>query len=62
MAEPVRAGAPWTACMMSRVRVSPARIGDEDVERVIVKTLEETSANATHWSTLSMAEATGMSQ
>lgn len=40
----------------------PRLIGDDDVERVIVKTLEETPANATHWSTRSMAAATGMSQ
>src|SRR5205807_2106396 len=37
-------------------------ITDEDVERVIVKTLEEQPAGATHWSTRSMAQATGMSQ
>jgi transposase len=37
-------------------------IGDEDVERVIVKTLEETPPGATHWSTRSMAKARGMSQ
>jgi transposase len=37
-------------------------IKDEDVERVIVKTLEETPRDATHWSTRSMASATGMSQ
>jgi transposase len=40
----------------------PRVISDEDVERVIVKTLEEQPANATHWSTRSMAAATGMSQ
>jgi transposase len=40
----------------------PRTISDDDVERVIVKTLEETPANATHWSTRSMAQATGMSQ
>ncbi|HUS22463.1 MAG TPA: IS630 family transposase [Aeromicrobium sp.] len=40
----------------------PRTIGDDDVERVIVKTLEETPADATHWSTRSMAAATGMSQ
>jgi transposase len=40
----------------------PRSISDEDVERVIVKTLEEQPANATHWSTRSMATATGMSQ
>ena len=40
----------------------PRKITDADVERVIVKTLEETPKNATHWSTRSMAKATGMSQ
>ncbi|HWC10886.1 MAG TPA: IS630 family transposase [Acidimicrobiales bacterium] len=40
----------------------PRTIGDSDVERVIVKTLEEQPANATHWSTRSMAQAMGMSQ
>jgi transposase len=40
----------------------PRTITDDDVERVIVKTLESTPTNATHWSTRSMAGATGMSQ
>src|SRR6266540_167057 len=40
----------------------PRSITDEQVEQVIVKTLEETPADATHWSTRSMARATGMSQ
>jgi transposase len=40
----------------------PRAISDDDVERVIVKTLEEQPANATHWSTRSMAQATGMNQ
>lgn len=40
----------------------PRTVSDADVERVIVKTLEEQPANATHWSTYSMAEAAGMSQ
>jgi transposase len=40
----------------------PRTIRDDDVERVIVKTLEEQPASATHWSTRSMAAATGMSQ
>jgi transposase len=40
----------------------PRSIGDEDIERVIVKTLECQPPNATHWSTRSMARATGMSQ
>ena len=41
---------------------APRTVSDDDVERVIVKTLEETPRNATHWSTRSMAQATGMSQ
>jgi transposase len=41
---------------------APRTITDADVERVIVKTLEETPADATHWSTRSMAKAAGMSQ
>lgn len=41
---------------------APRTITDEGVERVIAKTLEETPANATHWATRSMAEATGLSQ
>jgi transposase len=40
----------------------PRTISDDDVERVIVKTLEEQPRDATHWSTRSMAAATGMSQ
>jgi transposase len=39
----------------------PRRVGDEQIERVIVKTLEESPPNATHWSTRSMMAATGMS-
>jgi transposase len=41
---------------------APRTVTDDDVERVIVKTLEETPADATHWSTRSLAKATGMSQ
>src|SRR2546426_1027880 len=40
----------------------PRTISDQQVERVIVKTLEETPTDATHWSTRSLAAATGMSQ
>ena len=40
----------------------PRSITDADVERVIVKTLEERPLDATHWSTRSLASATGMSQ
>jgi transposase len=42
---------------------APRTITDEQVEQVIVKTLEEApSRRDTHWSTRSMAAATGMSQ
>jgi transposase len=41
---------------------APRSIGDDDVERVIVTTLEQTPTNATHWSTRSLAATTGMSQ
>jgi transposase len=40
----------------------PRTITDAQVERVIVKTLEQQPVDATHWSTRSMAAATGMSQ
>src|SRR4029450_5579598 len=40
----------------------PRSITDAQVEQVITKTLEETPTDATHWSTRSMARATGMSQ
>jgi transposase len=42
---------------------APRRVTDEQVESVIVKTLEESPANGdTHWSSRSMAKAMGMSQ
>lgn len=41
---------------------APRTIRDEDVEKVIVRTLESLPKDATHWSTRSMARATGMSQ
>ena len=41
----------------------PRTVGDEQVQRVMAKTLEEAPpAGDTHWSTRSMAAATGMSQ
>lgn len=40
----------------------PRRITDRDVERVVRMTLEAKPRDATHWSTRSMAKATGMSQ
>jgi len=41
---------------------APRRITDEQVERAVVTTLESTPANATHWSTRSLAQAVGLSQ
>jgi len=41
---------------------APRAITDEDVERVITLTLESTPRDATHWSTRSMAKASGLSQ
>jgi transposase len=40
----------------------PRTVGDERVERVIVRTLESTPKGATHWSTRAMAAEMGMSQ
>jgi len=41
---------------------APRTISDEHVERVVTMTLETKPSNATHWSTRSMAEATGLTQ
>jgi transposase len=41
---------------------APRTIGDADVERVLTLTLEEPPANATHWSTRTMARRAGLSQ
>lgn len=41
---------------------TPRTIADEDVERVIAKTLEQPPQDATQWSTRSMAKVTGLSQ
>ena len=41
---------------------APRSIDDEAVERLVALTLEQAPANATHWSTRSMARRTGMSQ
>lgn len=40
---------------------APRTVSDEDVERVIVATLESAPADASHWSTRSMAAHTGLS-
>jgi transposase len=41
---------------------APRTISDERVEEVVRKTLEERPADATHWSTRSLAQAVGLSQ
>ena len=41
---------------------APRTIADKQVEDVITRTLETTPENATHWSTRSMAETTGLTQ
>ena len=41
---------------------APRRISDDQVEAVVVKTLESTPRDATHWSVRSMATSTGMSR
>src|SRR5215475_9024035 len=41
---------------------APRTITDAQVERVLTRTLETTPADATHWSTRSMAKASGLSQ
>jgi transposase len=44
-------------------RPGPARsISDDQVEKVVIKTLEEKPVASTHWSSRQMADATGMSQ
>ena len=41
---------------------APRTVSDADVERVLARTLETTPRGATHWSTRSMAEASGLSR
>jgi len=41
---------------------TPRRVSDADVERVLARTLETTPRGATHWSTRSMARASGLSR
>ena len=40
---------------------APRKIGDDRIEAIVVKTLETKPADATHWSTRSMAKASGVS-
>ena len=41
---------------------APRTIGDEEVERVLIRTLETTPRGQTHWSVRGMAQATGLSR
>jgi transposase len=41
---------------------APRKVSDQDVERVLTMTLESTPKDATHWSTRSMASASGLSR
>jgi transposase len=41
---------------------APRTITDAQVERVLIRTLESTPVDATHWSTRSMAQASGLSR
>jgi transposase len=41
---------------------APRQVGDEEVERVVIRTLESTPRGETHWSTRGMARATGLSR
>jgi len=41
---------------------TPRQIGDDQIEAVIVRTLEETPRGATHWSLRDMAKASGVSR
>ena len=40
----------------------PRKLGDAEIERVLVRTLETRPDGATHWSTRTMAQATGLNQ
>ena len=40
----------------------PRKVSDEQVAAVVTRTLETTPADATHWSTRSMAKQVGLSQ
>jgi transposase len=41
---------------------TPRRVGDAQVEQVVIQTLESTPRGETHWSTRSLAKATGLSR
>src|SRR2546423_14064233 len=41
---------------------SPRKVSDEQVEKVIIQTLESTPRGQTHWSTRGLSKVTGMSR
>jgi transposase len=41
---------------------APRKVGDEQVEQVVIRTLESTPRGQTHWSTREMAKASGLSR
>jgi transposase len=41
---------------------APRKVSDEQVERVVIQTLESTPRGQTHWSTRGLAQATGLSR
>ena len=41
---------------------APRKVSDEQVERVVIQTLESTPRGQTHWSTRGLAKATGLSR
>ena len=57
----MRTGRPKIASTMSRDLARKRTMTDEQVEQVIIRTLETTPAGATHWSTRGMADAVGLS-
>jgi transposase len=55
--------ASWPDGLLDEARPGqPRKLGDAEIERVIVRTLEGKPEGATHWSTRSMAQATGLNQ
>jgi transposase len=41
---------------------APRKVSDEQVERIVIQTLESTPRGQTHWSTRGLAQATGLSR
>jgi hypothetical protein len=47
---------------MSRARETPRKVSDDQVEQVVIQTLESTPRGQTHWSTRELAKASGLSR